>query len=62
MEKMAETGNFQPQPAQPRYHIVSMRVSDAEKALLDEISLRKQISITNLMRLAFQSYLCVEHG
>lgn len=59
---MAETSIFEQLPKEPRYHIVSMRVSDAEKALLDEISLRKQTNITNIMRLAFQSYLCVEQS
>jgi len=40
----------------PRYNVVSIRVSDEEKALLDEMRRRDRISITDLMRKALTSY------
>jgi len=40
----------------PKYNVVSIRVSDEEKALLDEISKRDRSSITELMRKAIKSY------
>jgi len=59
METIAVSGEFREQPEQPRYHVVSMRVSDAEKALLHEMSIREQTNITNIMRMAIQSYFCL---
>ena len=41
----------------PRYNVLSIRVSDAEKAILDEISRRDRSSITDLMREAIRSYI-----
>ena len=41
----------------PKYHVVSLRVSDDEKAFLDEISLRDRTSISSLMREAIRSYI-----
>jgi len=51
----------------PRYNVVSIRVSDEEKALLDEMRRRDRISITDLMRKALTSYtafseVSVNHG
>lgn len=51
----------------PRYNVVSIRVSDEEKALLNEMSKRDQGSITDLMRKAITSYTSfsevrVNHG
>ncbi len=40
----------------PRYNVVSIRVSDEEKALLKEMSKRDQGSITDLMRKAITCY------
>jgi predicted transcriptional regulator len=40
----------------PKYNVVSIRVSDAEKALLNEISQRDRTSITDLMRKAITDY------
>ncbi len=40
----------------PRYCIVSVRVTDEEKAYLNELSRRDQTTITNLMRDAMRSY------
>lgn len=41
----------------PRYNVVSIRVSDEEKALLDELSRRDHTNITTLMRQAIKNYL-----
>jgi len=41
----------------PRYNVVSIRVSDEEKALLDEMTRRDRTNITNLMREAIRRYL-----
>ncbi len=41
----------------PRYHVVSIRVSDEEKALLDEMTRRDHTNITTLMRQAIRSYI-----
>jgi hypothetical protein len=40
----------------PRYNVVSIRVSDEEKALLKEMSKRDHGSITDLMRKAITCY------
>ena len=40
----------------PKYNVVSIRVSDEEKALLDEMTRRDQSSITDLMRKAITNY------
>lgn len=40
----------------PKYNVVSIRVSDEEKALLDEMSQRDRSSITDLIRKAITSY------
>jgi len=42
--------------ASPKYNVVSIRVSDDEKAFLDEVSRRDRTNITNLMRKAIRSY------
>ena len=41
----------------PKYNVVSIRVSDEEKALLDEVTRRDHTNITTLMRQAIRSYL-----
>ena len=41
----------------PRYNVVSIRVSDEEKALLDEVTHRDHTNITTLMRQAIRSYI-----
>jgi predicted transcriptional regulator len=41
----------------PKYNVVSIRVSDEEKALLDEMTRRDRTNITNLMREAIRSYI-----
>ena len=41
----------------PRYNVVSIRVSDEEKALLDEMTRRDHTTITTLMRQAIRSYI-----
>ena len=41
----------------PKYNVVSIRVSDEEKALLEEMTRRNRTNITNLMRAAFRSYI-----
>ena len=41
----------------PKYNVVSIRVSDEEKALLDEVSRRDHTNITTLMRQAIRSYI-----
>lgn len=40
----------------PKYNVVSIRVSDAEKELLNEITRRERTSITDLMRKAITDY------
>lgn len=40
----------------PKYNVVSIRISDAEKALLNEMSRRDRTSITDLMRKAITNY------
>jgi len=42
---------------QPRYNVLSIRVSDEEKAVLDELTRRDHISISKLMREAIRSYV-----
>jgi predicted transcriptional regulator len=41
----------------PRYNVVSIRVSDEEKALLDEVTRRDHTNITTLMRQAIRNYI-----
>jgi len=41
----------------PKYNVVSIRVSDEEKAYLDELTRRDRTTITNLMREAMRSYI-----
>ena len=41
----------------PKYNVVSIRVSDEEKALLDEMTRRDHTTITTLMRQAIRNYL-----
>ena len=43
--------------ANPRYNVLSIRVSDEEKALLEELTQRDRTNITNLMREAIRSYI-----
>jgi predicted transcriptional regulator len=40
----------------PKYNVVSMRVSDEEKALLDEFTRVTRMSISRLMREAIRNY------
>jgi len=40
----------------PRYNIVSLRVTDEEKAVLDEVSQRTRKSLSMVMREAIQLY------
>jgi len=40
----------------PKYHVVSIRVSSEEKALLDELTRRDQTNITNVVREAITIY------
>ena len=42
---------------EPRYNVVSIRLSDEEKAFLDELSRRDRTTITGLMREAMRSYI-----
>jgi len=46
----------------PRYHIVSIRISDEEKIALEEIMRRSSRSISSLLREAFHAYLPHGHG
>lgn len=41
----------------PKYNVVSIRVSDEEKALLDEVTRRDHTNITTLMRQAIRNYI-----
>jgi len=41
----------------PKYNVVSIRVSDEEKAYLDELTRRDRTTITKLMREAMRSYI-----
>jgi predicted transcriptional regulator len=41
----------------PKYNVVSIRGSDEEKALLDEVTRRDHTTITTLMRQAIRSYI-----
>ena len=43
--------------SQPKYNVLSIRVSDEEKAVLEELTKRDHISISNLMREAIRSYV-----
>lgn len=40
----------------PRYNVVSMRVTDAEKAVLDEVTKRTRKSLSKVMREAILLY------
>jgi len=40
----------------PKYNVVSVRVSDEEKALLDEMTRRDRTTVTNLIREAIARY------
>lgn len=48
--------------ANPRYHVVSIRVTDAEKALLDSLTKRGRTSISSLMRVAMNNYMSLPAG
>ncbi len=38
----------------PRYNVISMRVSDKERQVLQKIALRKKLSISEMMRQAME--------
>jgi predicted DNA-binding protein len=40
----------------PRYNVVSLRISDEEKAALDEVSQRTRKSLSTVMREAIRLY------
>jgi predicted DNA-binding protein len=40
----------------PRYNVVSLRITDAEKAALDEVSQRTSKSLSKLLREAVMQY------
>lgn len=40
----------------PRYNVVSLRISDEEKAVLDEVSQRTRKSLSRVVREAIQLY------
>jgi len=40
----------------PRYNVVSLRISDEEKAVLDEVSHRTRKSLSRVVREAIQLY------
>jgi len=40
----------------PKYNVVSMRLSDEEKQLLDQLTLRSSKSVSRLMREAITLY------
>jgi predicted transcriptional regulator len=40
----------------PRYSIVSMRVSDAERKAIQQIALQKKLSISKTMRQAMEQF------
>ncbi len=42
---------------QPKYNVVSIRVSDEEKAFFDEMIKRERTNISNLMREAIRCYI-----
>jgi predicted transcriptional regulator len=42
----------------PKYNVLSIRVTDEEKALMDEIQRQTQKSMTVLIREAIQHYTC----
>ena len=44
------------QKENPRYKVVSLRVTDAEKAILDEVTRRTRKSLSKVMREAIQLY------
>jgi len=47
----------------PKYHVVSIRVSNEEKALLEALTRRDQTNITNVVREAITIYTsCLEQG
>jgi len=41
---------------QPRYHVVSVRVSDEERDALEKLSLESNKKVSDLMREALQSW------
>jgi len=42
---------------QPKYNVVSIRVSDEEKAFFDEMIKRDRTNISDLMREAIRAYI-----
>jgi len=40
----------------PRYSVVSMRVSDAERHALQQMALQKKLSISKMMRQAMEQF------
>jgi predicted transcriptional regulator len=40
----------------PRYSVVSMRVSDAERHAIQQIALQKKLSISKMMRQALEQF------
>lgn len=56
-------GNFK---ERPKYNVVSMRVSDEEKAVLDEVTRVTRKNISKIMREAVQLYssqfLAIKNG
>ena len=45
----------------PRYNVVSMRISDSERKQLEEIVVNRNMSISEFMRVAFESYTTCLH-
>jgi predicted transcriptional regulator len=52
-------GNFKPIP---RYNVISMRVSDSEKSQLQQLAIQYDLSISDMMRQAMETYAGTSSG
>ncbi|MDD2852216.1 MAG: ribbon-helix-helix protein, CopG family [Desulfuromonadaceae bacterium] len=45
----------------PRYNVISMRISEEERKRLDDIAARVNMNISDIMRVAFENYTTSFH-
>ncbi len=45
----------------PRYNVISMRISEEERKRLDDIAARCKMNVSDIMRVAFENYTTTIH-
>ena len=45
----------------PRYNVISVRVSETERKRLDDIAAQNNMNLSDIMRIAFENYTTTIH-